>query len=53
MKDQIEKSRAIQIQKKRDERDREQADQRQFSEYWKMRSEELQVAEHIEKQETK
>lgn len=53
MKDQIEKSRALQIQKKRDERDREQADQRQFSEYWKMRSDELQVAEHIEKQENK
>lgn len=53
LKEQIEKSRAQQIQKKRDERDREQAEQRQFSEYWKLRSDELQVAEHIEKQESK
>ena len=53
MKEQIEKSRALQIQKKRDEKDREVAQQKQFSEFWKMRSDELQVAEHIEKQETK
>ena len=53
LKDQIEKSRAMQIQKKRDERDREEQEQRQFSQYWKMRYEELLVAEHIEKQDTK
>ena len=53
MKEQIEKSRALQIQKKRDEKDREVVQQKQFSEFWKMRSDELQVAEHIEKQETK
>jgi hypothetical protein len=53
LKDQIEVSRRQQIEKKRRERVAEENEQKQFQEFWKLRSEELLMAEDKEKMEAK
>jgi hypothetical protein len=53
LKEQIELSRKHQIEKKRRERDAEENEQKQFSEFWKLRSDELAIAETQEKMEAR
>lgn len=45
LKEAIEKSRQQQIEKKRNERQAEENEQKEFSHFWKLRSEELAYAE--------
>lgn len=49
LKDQIELSRRQQIDKRRREKDALHNEQQQFSEFWKLRNEELSMAEAAEK----
>ena len=51
MKDQMEKSRQQQIEKREREKAMTKEEQRQFSEFWKIRNEELQIADQQEKEE--
>lgn len=51
MKEAIEYSRMQQIEKKRIEKEREQNSQKEFTEFWKIRNEELAIAEQQEKEE--
>ena len=46
LKNAIEKSREQQIQKKREEREAEEREQIEFKHFWKLRSDELHIAEH-------
>ena len=48
MKAAIEKSRQMQIQRKKMEKDMEKKEEGEFAEYWRMRNQELQDAEHAE-----
>jgi hypothetical protein len=51
MKEAIERSRKQQIDRKYQEKQAETDEQREFSEFWKIRSEELAIAEQQEKEE--
>ena len=51
MKAAIEKSRAHQLDRKRKERDDRKQEELQFAEFWRMRNEELAIAEQYEKEE--
>jgi hypothetical protein len=53
LKDQVEVSRRQQMEKRRREKQAELNEQQQFSEFWKLRSEELQMAEANEKLEAR
>lgn len=53
LKEAIEKSRQQQLAKKKQEREADQLDQKEFSYFWKLRNEELQVAEHQEREEAR
>lgn len=53
LKEQIEKSRHQQLEKKRREKQAEEGEQQQFAAFWKLRNEELAIAEAQEKQEAK
>jgi hypothetical protein len=53
LKDQVEVSRRQQMEKRKREKQAEQNEQQQFSEFWKLRSEELQMAEANEKLEAR
>lgn len=51
MKAAIERSRQLQIQRKRNERDAKVQEDKDFAQFWKVRNEELQLAEEQEKEE--
>ena len=51
MKAAIERSRQLQIQRKRNERDAKIQEDKDFAQFWKVRNEELQLAEEQEKEE--
>lgn len=51
MKSAIEKSRAAQLEKKRQEDEAKKGEEREFSEFWKLRNEELAIADAQEKEE--
>ena len=53
LKDQVEVSRRQQMEKRKREKQAELNEQQQFSEFWKLRSEELQMAEANEKLEAR
>jgi hypothetical protein len=53
LKDQVEVSRRQQMEKRKREKQAEQNEQQQFSEFWKLRSEELQMAEANERLEAR
>ena len=53
LKEQVEVSRRQQMEKRRREKQAEQNEQQQFSEFWKLRSEELQMAEANERLEAR
>jgi hypothetical protein len=51
LKEQIERSRQQQIDKRNNEKVNERMEQKEFTEFWKIRNEELQIAEQQEKEE--
>jgi hypothetical protein len=51
MKQAIERSRALQIEKKQNQRDQLKQEEKDFAEFWRVRSEELRMAEQQEKDE--
>lgn len=53
MKAAIERSRALQIQRRQREKQAERKEEQEYSEFWKIRNEELQLAEEQEKEEEK
>ena len=53
MKNAIERSRQQQIARKKAEKDAEKREEEEFKEYWKLRNQELQEAEALEKEEEK
>jgi len=53
MKQAIERSRALQIERKKKQKADDLQDERDFSEFWKVRNQELQLAEQQEREEEK
>ena len=53
MKEAIDKSRALQVQRKRAEDVAKKQEEKDFAEFWRIRNEELQLAEQQEKEEEK
>ena len=53
MKEAIEKSRSAQLERKRMEADKKKQEEREFSEFWKLRNEELAIADQQEKDENR
>jgi len=53
MKEAIDKSRALQVQRKRAEDGAKKQEEKDFAEFWRIRNEELQLAEQQEKEEEK
>ena len=51
MKDAIERSRALQIERKKQEAAAKKQEEKDFAEFWRIRNEELQLAEQQEKEE--
>lgn len=53
MKQAIERSRALQIEKKKQQKEQEKKEEKEFAEFWRVRNEELQMAEQQERDEEK
>ena len=51
LKEQIERSRKLQIDKRMNEKNTEKRDEKEFADFWKIRNDELQIAEEQEKEE--
>ncbi len=53
MKQAIDRSRALQIDRKQKQKADEQREEKEFAEFWRIRNQELQLAEHQEREEEK